>query len=92
MSKESQKKWICITQKQFREDLVFWVKTDRKIALRVLDLVEDCLRDPYKGKGKPESLKHLPGNTWSRKITKEDRLVYRVYEEKVDFLQARYHY
>ena len=78
--------------KQFRQDLKFWVKTNRKIALRVLDLMEDTLRKPFTGKGKPESLKHLPGNVWSRRITKQDRLVYRVYEDKVDFLQARYHY
>ncbi len=86
------KKWICIIQKQFREDLIFWIKTNPKIALRVFDLIEDTLRDPFKGKGKPESLKYLPGNVWSRRITHEDRLVYRVYENKVDFLQARYHY
>jgi len=86
------KKWICIFQKQFREDLTFWVKTNRKVALRVLNLVEDTTRDPYHGIGKPESLKHLPGNVWSRRITLEDRLVYRVFENKIDFLQARYHY
>ena len=85
-------KWICIFQKHFREDLSFWVKTNRKVALRVLNLVEDTARDPYHGIGKPESLKHLPGNVWSRRITIEDRLVYRVYENKIDFLQARYHY
>ena len=54
--------------------------------------MEDVLRDPFSGKGKPEPLKHLPGNLWSRRITQEDRLVYRVYDDKVDFLQAKYHY
>lgn len=83
---------ICIVQKQFREDLQDWIKQDRKIAKKVLVMVEDVLRDPYAGKGKPEPLKHLPGNLWSRRITQEDRLVYRVYDNKVDFLQAKYHY
>ena len=85
-------RWICIVQKQFREDLTAWIRHDRKTAMKVMDLVEDVLRDPFVGKGKPEPLKHLPGNVWSRRITQEDRLVYRVYENKVDFLQAKYHY
>jgi toxin YoeB len=83
---------VCILQKQFREDLQDWIKQDRKIAVKVIDMMNDVLRDPFTGKGKPEPLKHLPGNLWSRRITQEDRLVYRVYENKVDFLQAKYHY
>lgn len=83
---------VCILQKQFREDLQDWIKQDRKIAVKVIDMMYDVLRDPFTGKGKPEPLKHLPGNLWSRRITQEDRLVYRVYENKVDFLQAKYHY
>lgn len=82
----------CIVQKQFREDLQDWIKQDRKVAKKVPDMVEDVLMDPYAGKGKPEPLKHLPGNLWSRRITQEDRLVYRVFDNKVDFLQAKYHY
>jgi toxin YoeB len=85
-------RWTCIVQKQFREDLNDWIRHDRKMAMKVLDLVEDVLRDPFVGKGKPEPLKHLPGNVWSRRITQEDRLVYRIYDSKVDFLQAKYHY
>jgi toxin YoeB len=81
-----------VLQKQFREDLQFWIKYDRKIALKILELMEDIHRDPFVGKGKPEPLKHLPGNLWSRRITLEDRLVYRVYENTVDFLQCKYHY
>lgn len=83
---------ICIVQKQFREDLGEWIKLDRKVAKKVLDIMEEILKAPFQGKGKPEPLKHLPGNIWSRRITQEDRLVYRVYENKVDFLQAKYHY
>lgn len=83
---------VCIVQKQFREDLQEWIRYDRKLATKVLDFVEDVMRDPFSGRGKPEPLKHLPGNVWSRRLTQEDRLVYRVYEDKVDFLQCKYHY
>ena len=84
--------YICVVQKQFREDLEEWVKVDRKIALKVLSFVEEVLRDPFTGRGKPEPLKYLPGNVWSRRITQEDRLVYRVGEDLIDFLQCKYHY
>jgi len=77
---------------EFREDLRWWVRTHRKTALRVLDLVEAVLRDPFQGLGKPERLKYLDPNVWSRRITQEHRLVYRVTADRVDFLQARYHY
>lgn len=77
---------------QFREDLSYWVRTDRKAALRVLELVEAAMRDPFTGIGKPEPLKFVLAGCWSRRITQEHRLVYRVSESRIDFLQARYHY
>lgn len=77
---------------QFREDLTYWVRTERKVAVRVLELVEAVLRDPFSGVGKPEPLKFVLAGCWSRRITQEHRLVYRVTERRVDFLQARYHY
>jgi len=76
----------------FREDLRHRIGTDRKTALRSLDLVEAALRDPFSRLGKPEPLKHLGAGVWSRRITEEHRLVYRVTHERIDFLQARYHY
>jgi toxin YoeB len=76
----------------FREDLRHWVSIDRKIALRVLELVEATAREPFSGIGKPEPLKHLGPGIWSRRITQEHRLVYRVEDYRIDFLQARYHY
>jgi toxin YoeB len=60
--------------------------------MRILDLVEAVLRDPFAGIGKPEALKHVLAGCWSRRITQEHRLVYRVPDDRVDFLQARYHY
>jgi len=77
---------------EFREDLRYWVKTNRKVALRALTLVEDILRDPFIGIGKPEPLKYLAAGAWSRRLTQEHRIVYLVSKDRIDFLQARYHY
>ncbi len=74
------------------EDLGHWVATDRKTALRVLELVEAIRRDPFDGIGKPEPLRHLGSGIWSRRITQEHRLVYRVKDDRILFAQARYHY
>jgi toxin YoeB len=82
----------AVFQREFLEDLRFWVDTDRRVALRALDLVEAVLRDPFSGIGKPEPLKYLAPGTWSRRLTQEHRIVYLVRESQVDFLQARYHY
>ena len=77
---------------EFREDLRYWVETDRKTALRALKIVGAVLRDPFQGIGKPEPLKHLASGVWSRRLTQEHRIVYVVSQERIDFLQARYHY
>ncbi len=77
---------------EFRDDLRAWIEADRKVALRVLDLVEAVLREPFAGVGKPEPLRHLLAGAWSRRVTEEHRLVYLVRANRVDFLQARYHY
>lgn len=90
MKQESKR--VAIFHPEFREDLQFWVKSDRSAALRVLDLIEAALRDPFQGPGKPEPLKYLLAGCWSRRITQEHRLIYRVTAGAVDFLQARYHY
>ncbi|MFQ5742674.1 MAG: Txe/YoeB family addiction module toxin [Acidobacteriota bacterium] len=79
-------------QRQCLDDLAYWVKIDRRIALRVLRLIEAVLRDPYSGMGKPESLKYLGPGIWSRRISQEHRLIYLLRGERIDFLQARYHY
>ena len=76
----------------FRDDLTHWIGTDRKLAPKVMRLVEAIMRNPHEGIGKPEPLRYLGADTWSRRITKEHRLVYLVEEDRVTFLQARYHY
>jgi len=85
-------KRAAVFHPEFREDLRFWVRTERNTAIRVLDLVEAVLRDPFAGAGKPEPLQYLLAGCWSRRVTQEHRLVYRVGDERIDFLQARYHY
>jgi toxin YoeB len=62
------------------------------VALRIFDLVEATVRQPFAGIGKPEPLKYILAGCWSRRITQEHRLVYRVSGKYVYFLQARYHY
>jgi toxin YoeB len=91
-SREEPTRRIAVFQPEFREDLRYWVETDRKLALRCMDLVEAALRDPFGGIGKPEPLKYLAPGTWSRRVTQEHRLVYLVRDDRIDFLQARYHY
>ena len=88
----TQKDRIAVFQPEFREDLRHWVVTDRKTALRVLDLIEAIMRDPFDGIGKPEPLKYFAAGTWSRRLTQEHRVVYVVSDARIDFLQARYHY
>ena len=82
----------AIFHPEFREDLRYWVETERRVALRAMDLVEAILREPFVGIGKPGPLKHLAPGVWSRRLTQEHRLVYLIRDARVDFLQARYHY
>jgi len=82
----------AVFHQEFREDLCQWVKHNRSVALRVLELIEGILREPFEGIGKPEPLKYLGPNLWSRRLTQEHRVVYLVSDDRIDFLQCRYHY
>jgi toxin YoeB len=73
-------------------DYTFWLSTDRQILKRINRLIEDALRDPIAGIGKPEPLRHMLAGCWSRRITEEHRLVYLVDGDDLVILQARYHY
>ena len=88
----SRKERQAVFLPEFIEDLRYWVQTDRKLALRTFDLIEAILRDPFDGIGKPEPLKYLAPGVWSRRLTQEHRIVYRVLDGQIDFLQGRYHY
>jgi toxin YoeB len=83
---------LLVFDRDFIDDLNHWVRTDRKTALKIFDLVEAVSRDAFGGIGKPEPLRSLGSGVWSRRITQEHRLVYRVADDRVVFVQARYHY
>lgn len=74
------------------EDLRWWVTHDRRAASKVLELVQEVLRDPFSGRGKPEPLKFQLSGCWSRRLTLEHRLVYEVTESRIRILACRYHY
>ena len=73
-------------------DSLYWQENDKKILPRVNEVIKDTLRNPFSGIGKPEPLKHLAPGAWSRRLTEEHRIVYLVRSDRIDFLQARYHY
>ena len=77
-------------------DYLFWQSSDAKILLAINDLIKDIGRDPFRGLGKPEPLKHDLAGWWSRRITGEHRLIYRVHGkgagQTVEIVQCRYHY
>lgn len=74
------------------EDYLYWQQYDKRILKKINDLLKDISRNPYEGVGKPEPLKHALSGFWSRRITDEHRLVYRVEDEVIKVAQARYHY
>jgi toxin YoeB len=82
----------AVFEPEFRDDLTYWVVNDRKLALRLLTIVEDTMRSPFEGLGKPEPLKFELSGAWSRRLTGEHRLVYRVFSDRLVFLAARFHY
>lgn len=77
---------------QFKEDLGWWFKQDRKKAAKILDMVTAVMQDPFQGIGKPEPLKYMDANIWSRRIDLEHRFIYQVNQSQIDFLACRFHY
>lgn len=74
------------------EDYTYWLTTDRNNVKRINRLIDDAVRDPFDGIGKPEQLRHALAGAWSRRITEEHRLVYLVDGDDLIVLQCRYHY
>jgi toxin YoeB len=74
------------------EDFAWWIEKDRKKALRIVKLIKEVQRDPFRGTGKTEPLKHELSGCWSRRIDQEHRLVYQVHEDTIRILACRYHY
>jgi toxin YoeB len=83
---------LMVIQPECLEDLQFWASTNQRVTTRLLRLMAEVMRTPFEGTGKPERLKHWKDNAWSRRITEADRLVYVVQNDRIDFIQARYHY
>lgn len=81
-----------VFSEQAWDDYLFWQKTDKKILKRINRLIKDISRDPFRGAGKPEPLKHALSGYWSRRITEADRIVYKVEGNTLSIAQLRYHY
>lgn len=82
----------AILHRDFRSDLAHWIASNPRLALRIMRLIEEVMRDPFSGIGKPEPLKYGLGGRWSRRITDEDRMEYSVGHNAVQFRRARSHY
>ena len=74
------------------DDYLYWEQADRKILKRINSLIENIKRQPFDGIGNPEPLKHNWSGYWSRRISREHRLVYKVTDESIIIVQCRYHY
>ena len=74
------------------EEYLHWQKTDRKVVQRINALIRDVQGTPFEGIGQPEPLKHALSGYWSRRITDEHRLVYKVEGDAILVAQLRYHY
>ena len=74
------------------EDYLYWQKTDKRILKRINNLIKEISRDPFHGAGKPEPLKHALSGYWSRRITDEHRIVYKIEGKSLYIAQLRYHY
>jgi toxin YoeB len=83
---------LCVIDSHCLEDLQWWAETQPPTVAKGLKLMDAVMRDPFTGLGKPEPLKSLGANVWSRRLTSEHRLVYVVFDDRIVFLQARYHY
>ena len=74
------------------EDSQHWQQTDKKILKRINTLIKESLRTPHEGIGKPEPLRHTLAGFWSRRITDEHRMVYRITDQNLEIAQLRFHY
>jgi len=74
------------------DNYLYWQSTDKAVVKRINALIKDIQRQPYKGIGKPEPLKHGLSGYWSRRINDEHRIVYKVVGDQVYIAQLRYHY
>ena len=83
---------IKIFSEQAWEDYLYWQSQDKKVLKKINLLIKDITRDSFKGLGEPEPLKYNWSGYWSRRITLEHRLVYKVIDNEIRIAQCRYHY
>lgn len=81
-----------IFSKNAWEDYTSWLKDDKKILKKINELIKDIQRTPFEGKGNPEPLKYDLSGFWSRRIDREHRLVYQVFNDEILIYSCRYHY
>lgn len=81
-----------IFSEQSWSDYLYWQQVDKKIIKRINELIKDIKRTPFSGIGKPEPLKHNLAGFWSRRITDEHRLIYRITDSAIEIASCRYHY
>ena len=81
-----------IFAEQAWEDYLYWQRSDKKILKRINLLINDAMREPFEGIGKPEQLKHALSGYWSRRINDEHRMVYAGQDDSLLIAQLRYHY
>ena len=81
-----------VFSEQAWEDYLHWQETDKKMLKRINALIKETTRTPFEGTGKPERLKHALAGYWSRRITDEHRMVYKVDGDSLQIAQLRYHY
>jgi toxin YoeB len=74
------------------EDLESWSTTNPKVLAKIIRLIAETTRTPRAGTGKPERLKHVGGEIWSRRITEKDRLVYDIEHDVITIVACRFHY
>ncbi|HRP95542.1 MAG TPA: Txe/YoeB family addiction module toxin [Rhodocyclaceae bacterium] len=74
------------------EDYLYWQQQDRRMVSRINQLIRETMREPFSGIGKPEPLRHALAGYWSRRITDEHRMVYKVDTDSLLLAQLRYHY
>ena len=74
------------------DDYLYWQRTDRKVLERINKLIKEIQRTPFEGTGKPEPLRHSLSGYWSRRITDEHRIVYKIDKDSLHLAQLRYHY
>lgn len=83
---------LIFSEQSWSDYLYYWQQIDKKIIKRINELIKDIKRTPFSGIGKPEPLKHNLTEFWSRRITDEHRLIYRVTDSAIEIASCRYHY